>query len=148
MKALLLIPVLLAAPSRPFNTAGSGINSAVLLDADGVDVPATSKSVPMESLSEFMNELSWVLDVTWGTSTYMLAKCQVSHDNTNFGWLPYCTDAATAQCEPRVWRFDAADYPNGEINFSIRNPAQWAKCQFWSPAGTGTISAYGNRSKQ
>lgn len=149
MKAYLLALVI-GATSQPFGSqdnGGSGIAGAVLLDADGVDVPATSKAMQMERAG-FMNQMSWLLDVTWGTSTYMLAKCKVSADKSNYGWVPYCSDASTAQCEPQVWRFDATDYANGEINFNVRNPGKFMICQFWSPAGTGTISAHGNRSSQ
>jgi hypothetical protein len=150
MQALLFSILLGAMPSQPITPANLTLNGAALADADGASVPATSAAVDSERLGVLLNQITWVLDVTWGTSTTFSAKCKTSTDGTNYGWIPFCDGTANpVACAPFVWTFAAADWADGKINFSVPSRSRYMICQFWDAAeGTGTIVARLNRSSQ
>lgn len=113
------------------------------------DTPVTD-AIAMDAASDrFRNQIVLQVLVTWGTSTYVDAKCQGSFDGTNYTWIDKCIGANPVTCKPLVWRWQAADNADGLLELAAPNGYKWYKCQVDDPLdGTGTVSILAGRSNQ
>lgn len=156
MKRIILLTLLLF-PCAPVlardvaqtNAAGTGVSAEVLIDADGLLVPATMTAQAHDA-GRFSNQAKLHLDVAWGTSTAFTGTCWEGPETLGpWALMGSCTQNTNFDCVPKVWAWTAADWPLGEINMRLPITDRYYYCQFWhTGAGTGTITITGAKSRQ
>ena len=148
MKALVLL-LALAAPADkgvPITVSESGIDDGAMADT------LLTNAINMEA-GRVTNQLSLTLAVTEGTSTRVTVQCFEAGTGEGYQAIPFCTNAASAECAPDIRTFTLSDYTaaGGVIWITSRWPItkRWAKCQIDDPDdGNGTVDVTGVRSWQ
>ena len=129
--------------------AQTGVSGEVLIDADGLLVPATMTAQGHDE-GKFYNQAKLGLAVTWGTSTDFDGRCyEGPESNGPWSLMAICTPGTKNDCKPKVWNWTAANWPLGAINLRLPVTDRWYYCEFWhTGAGTGSITVTGAKSRQ
>jgi len=132
--------------SLPLTASGKGVVTQVTAAnlgfsaAQSINGTPVSNGIHMDGNAGFVDKVTLLLTIVWGTTALLDITAEVSWDNTNWYDVMRCTSAATHDCAPRKWQYDPTDGTTPTLEWETG--AKYIRFTFDDPGtGNGTVIA-------